>query len=110
MEPDSRVERTLWAARNLTQCADPWHKYYEDPIQPLLKSNQTLVDYFFEDNGIAILDRVSLPNPDHNFAICEACGCYQGSTLYVKVDAIDAGRLIQQGFIKLSPYPLLPNK
>ena len=103
-KPDTDIDGTTWVARNTTQCADPWHKYYYDRTSVVLKPNQTLVDYFFEENGIIILDREVLPNPDQSQAACEACGCSSGSTLYLKVDTADVAKLSQYGFVVLSPH------
>ena len=97
------VDGTIWVARNTTQCADPWHEYYHDGSPPLLKPNQTLIDYFFEEKGIEILDREVLPNPDQSGFFCEACGCSNGSTLYVRIKSVDVVKLSQFGFIALSP-------
>lgn len=102
-EPDINIDGTTWVARNTTQCADPWHKYYDDRTPVALKPNQTLVDYFFEENGIVILDREDLPNPDQSQVTCEACGCSSGLTLYLKVNTADVGKLNQYGFLVLSP-------
>ena len=103
-EPDINIDGTTWVARNTTQCGDPWHEYYYDETPPILKPNQTLVDYFFEENGIIILDRAVLPNPDQSFTTCEACGCSSGLTLYLKVNTADVVKLNQYGFIVLSPH------
>jgi hypothetical protein len=75
-----------WLAINPIQCGEnPWQK-----------ANQSIQDYY-KSQGVIILDDKIVPWT--GYAVCSACLCSNGTTLYTLVLDSDAGKMMKFGYV-----------
>lgn len=98
-----------WLAMNTTQCSNPWdmeymNEYRSNPsVAEELQGEEPVVQWYFESRGIEILDIESVGYLPDNVAVCEACNCTSGETLYVKVASDNVEEMKDVGFVEKEP-------
>jgi hypothetical protein len=81
----------VWVAKNATQCSEPW------------QMEDTTLEGFFSDRGVQIYGIQTIRYLGEDMAVCMACDCPSGSTLYLKVGKSGVPTMGQYGFILQSP-------
>lgn len=96
-------KQMIWVAKNTTQCDEAWDMEFQDNREEL-HEGQTPLGIFLDKRDITIYDIEAIPYLPAGTAVCAACGCTSGSTLYLKVDAFDVTKMTQYGFT-IHPLP-----
>lgn len=87
VSPDHRS----WVAKNTTQCSEPW------------QLQDTSLEGFFNDREVRIYAIDTIRYLGEDMAVCMACSCTSGTTLYLKVDNSSVSIMKQYGFIVKTP-------
>lgn len=105
---------SVWMETDPIQClANPWEEdwlskpgrdYGDYPIgnQRVVEEPESeIIRDFFKRHGITVYEVISKPYPD-DMAVCEACTCPAGYTLYLRVPLSDTEKLSTFNFVALS--------
>jgi len=108
-EPDQ-----LWVAMEPIQClGNPWERdwleshnwdysgYPKDPTTPGLEPEEfAIIQDFYDRLGVTVFEAETAPK---NEAVCLACSCPEGHTLYLFVAAEDVQKMMEFGYRVESP-------
>ena len=89
--PGQLSREQVWVAKNTTQCSEPW------------QMEDTSLEGFFNDRGVRIYAIDTIRYLGEGTAVCQACTCTSGTTLYLKVDNSSVSTMNQYGFIVKTP-------
>jgi len=89
--PGQLSREQVWVAKNTTQCSEPW------------QLQETSLEGFFNDRGVRIYAIDTIRYLGEGTAVCLACSCTSGTTLYLKVDNSSVSIMTQYGFIAKTP-------
>jgi len=104
----------VWVATEPIQCLEnPWERdwleshnwdysnYPKDPGTPGLEPAEfEIVQKYYAGFGVEVSDKATQSKFD---AVCAACTCPEGHTLYLKVRDEDASQMLEFGFRKEAP-------
>lgn len=106
------LEKKVWIKIEPIQCGgNPWEIDYHQKsnrmehfrTQNSGEKGITIIKNYYDKKGIVILDGVMENFPD--IAVCEACDCPDGYTLYLLIHAYDLTKMQEFGYVISKKIP-----